>query len=136
MASAVAVQLFSQFDIMDGQRARRQKSGSPLGRIVDEALDMPQQAIWCLFILYACRFESTLAVVMIALMTNFTFYTMEMRFLMFGNLDLNIGEFGPVETEWLVASIIGLVGYLGPDCMQSTLGSVVGLSAENMLAGV
>jgi phosphatidylglycerophosphate synthase len=35
-----ALQWFSQFDIMDGQRARRQKSGSPLGRIIDEANDM------------------------------------------------------------------------------------------------
>ena len=34
-----AVLWFSQFDIMDGLRARRQKSGSPLGRIIDEALD-------------------------------------------------------------------------------------------------
>ncbi len=40
VAAALAVQWFSQFDIMDGVRARRQKSGSPLGRIVDEALDM------------------------------------------------------------------------------------------------
>jgi phosphatidylglycerophosphate synthase len=39
---ALAVQWFSQFDIMDGLRARRQKSGSPLGRIIDEALDMTQ----------------------------------------------------------------------------------------------
>ena len=37
---AAAVQWFSQNDIMDGIRARRQQSGTPLGRIVDEALDM------------------------------------------------------------------------------------------------
>jgi phosphatidylglycerophosphate synthase len=37
---ALSVQWFSQNDIMDGLRARRQKSGSPLGRIIDEALDM------------------------------------------------------------------------------------------------
>lgn len=36
----LALQWFSQFDIMDGQRARRQKSGSSLGRIIDEANDM------------------------------------------------------------------------------------------------
>ena len=37
---ALSLQWFSQNDIMDGLRARRQKSGSPLGRIIDEALDM------------------------------------------------------------------------------------------------
>jgi phosphatidylglycerophosphate synthase len=39
---ALALQWFSLFDIMDGVRARRLKSGSPLGRIIDEALDMTQ----------------------------------------------------------------------------------------------
>lgn len=39
---ALSLQWFSQHDIMDGVRARRQKSGSPLGRIIDEALDLTQ----------------------------------------------------------------------------------------------
>jgi len=56
-------------------------------------------------------------VTLIAFMTNGTFYLMEMRFLLFGNLDLSIGEVGPVEVEWLVALLIGAVGYFGPDCM-------------------
>jgi len=37
---AMSLQWFSQHDLMDGLRARRQKSGSPLGRVVDEALDL------------------------------------------------------------------------------------------------
>jgi len=36
---AAAFQWFSLFDVMDGMRARRLKCGSPLGRIIDEALD-------------------------------------------------------------------------------------------------
>ena len=36
---ALALQWFSLFDVMDGMRARRLKCGSPLGRIIDEALD-------------------------------------------------------------------------------------------------
>ena len=39
-AMAFATQWFSQFDIMDGNRARRLKAGSPVGRLVDEAFDM------------------------------------------------------------------------------------------------
>lgn len=49
---AFCLQWFSQFDIMDGVRARRQKSGSPLGRIIDEALDMTQQACYSMWVLY------------------------------------------------------------------------------------
>jgi len=37
---ALSLQWFSQHDLMDGLRARRQKSGSPLGRVIDEALDL------------------------------------------------------------------------------------------------
>jgi len=36
--SGIALQWFSQFDIMDGMRARRLKCGSPLGRIIDEGI--------------------------------------------------------------------------------------------------
>jgi phosphatidylglycerophosphate synthase len=34
--SAFCIQWFSIFDIMDGMRARRQKTGTPLGRLIDE----------------------------------------------------------------------------------------------------
>ena len=36
---AIATQWFSLNDCMDGMRARRTKTGSPLGRIIDEAID-------------------------------------------------------------------------------------------------
>jgi len=37
--AAVCVQWFCWFDIMDGQRARRLKCGTPIGRIIDESGD-------------------------------------------------------------------------------------------------
>jgi phosphatidylglycerophosphate synthase len=37
--AAFAIFWFSWFDMMDGQRARRMKCGTPIGRIVDEAGD-------------------------------------------------------------------------------------------------
>lgn len=39
MLMSFSVLFFSAMDCMDGLRARRQKSGSPFGRIFDEALD-------------------------------------------------------------------------------------------------
>ena len=47
-----ATQWFSWFDMMDGIRARRQKSGSPLGRIVDEAFDMIMQSLAPMWLAY------------------------------------------------------------------------------------
>ena len=99
--AALAVFWFSQFDIMDGVRARRQKSGSPIGRIIDEALDMVQQASWALLCGYMFRFDNLLFEFLMV-MTNTVQHTMEMRFLMFGSLSLTVGDFGPVELESLI----------------------------------
>ena len=38
--AAACISWFSCFDYMDGQRARRLKCGTPLGRIIDEAGDV------------------------------------------------------------------------------------------------
>ena len=51
-AGALTLQWFSWFDIADGGRARRLKCGSPVGRIVDEAFDLINQAITCTLMLY------------------------------------------------------------------------------------
>lgn len=48
--AAAAVTTFSWFDIMDGQRARRLKCGTPIGRIIDEAGDSFQYT-WVAFIM-------------------------------------------------------------------------------------
>lgn len=42
VAMAVSLQIFVCCDVMDGIRARRQKSGSCFGRILDEGLDLIQ----------------------------------------------------------------------------------------------
>ena len=49
---AFAVQWFSFFDMMDGQRARRLKCGSPIGRIVDQAGDLMMYTWFSFFLGY------------------------------------------------------------------------------------
>ena len=50
--SGCAIQWFSLLDIMDGNRARRLKCGSPLGRLVDEAGDTITQSNYCVLLAY------------------------------------------------------------------------------------
>jgi phosphatidylserine synthase len=114
MLAAAALQWFSQHDIMDGVRARRLKTGSPLGRIVDEALDMIQMACYCLWVGYVFRFDNLLCETILT-MPNVVFWTMEMKFILCKNLKMVVGEFGPVELEIVLALIVFLGGYLGTD---------------------
>lgn len=117
---ALSLQWFSQNDIMDGIRARRQKSGSPLGRIIDEALDMTQQACYSLWIGYLFRLDNLFFEMMIV-MINIVFYSMEMKYILCKNLNLNLGEVGPVEVE-LGLTVILLLGYwFGSGIYQQTL---------------
>ena len=53
-AGAFSLQWFSWFDMADGTRARRLKCGSPVGRIVDEALDIINQSITPIILFYGC----------------------------------------------------------------------------------
>lgn len=94
---------------MDGVRARRQKSGSPLGRIIDEALDITQQACYSLWLGYLFNFDC-LFFELLMVMANVTFFSMEMRFILSKSLTMNVGEIGPVEIELILTSIL-LVGY-------------------------
>ena len=52
------IEWFSQIDMMDGQRARRCKAGSPLGRIVDEAGDCLVMAHYSLLLAYIFGFRN------------------------------------------------------------------------------
>lgn len=97
---------------MDGIRARRQKSGSPLGRIIDEALDMTQQACYSLWMGYLFRFDC-LVFEMALVLTNIVFYAMEMKYILCKNLNLNLGEIGPVEVELIVAIVLALGSVYG-----------------------
>lgn len=72
---------------MDGLRARRQKSGSPLGRVIDEALDMLQQTCYCLWFGYLFRFDN-FVFEQTLLMINVVFHSMEMKYILCENLNL------------------------------------------------
>jgi len=99
---------------MDGVRARRMKNGSPVGRILDEAMDILQQACYCLWTAYVFRFDN-FTFESIFMMTNLIFYTMEMKFVMCKNLKIVVGEFGPVELELVMTTICICAGYFGID---------------------
>ena len=48
-------------------------------------------------------------------MMNIAFYCSEVKFILCKELCLIQGEFGPVEAEALLASIVGMFGYFGAD---------------------
>ena len=52
---AFSVQWFSLFDAMDGQRARRLKCGTPIGRVLDEAGDMVQYTLFSIIMGYVTK---------------------------------------------------------------------------------
>ncbi len=99
---------------MDGVRARRLKNGSPMGRIVDEALDTVQQALYSLWLAYVFRFDNWVGEALF-LMTNLVFYTMEMKYVICKSLKIIVGEIGPVELELIIASILIISGYFGTE---------------------
>lgn len=100
--------------MMDGLRARRLKSGSPLGRVVDEALDLLQQAAYCLWLGYCFNFDHWL-LEMLYISYNMIFYFKETKFRVFGKLQLVQGEIGSVEIELIVTLLILMTAYLGPE---------------------
>jgi hypothetical protein len=59
---------------------------------------------------------------------------MEMRHTLFGNLDMIIGEFGPVELELLMISIMLSGGYFGSQNLQNTVGSTFDLDSSYMIS--
>lgn len=131
---AISLQFFSWHDLMDGLRARRQKSGSPLGRVIDEALDMVQQTCYSMWIGYLFRFENFFFE-MLLVMTNIVFHSMEMKYILCRNLSLQVGEIGPVEMELILALLtFGIGGCLGAECMQANMGDVLGLTNETLAA--
>ena len=111
---------------MDGVRARRLKNGSPLGRIIDEALDMTQQTCYSLWLGYLFRLDSRFFE-LIFIMTNIVFYSMEMKYIMCKNLNMTVGEIGPVEIELIVTCILLTGSFFGADVFQLTLGSLWGI---------
>ena len=129
---ALSLQWFSQHDLMDGLRARRQKSGSPLGRVIDEALEMIQQTCYMMWFGYLMRFDNFF-LEQILLMVNVVFHTMEMKYIMCKNLNLVVGEIGPVEMELILSTLYFVVGgCLGAGSLDSNLGELFGIENETI----
>jgi len=56
-------------------------------------------------------------------MLNVVFHCMETRFVLLGTLDMILGEFGPVEAELLLSSLLFLIGgYFGSDAVLVQIG--------------
>jgi len=99
--------------MMDGQRARRLKCGSPIGRIVDEAGDAMQYTCIGLMLGYITKMPPSL-LCLGHCFVNLPQYCMEMSFKLSGNLVMTVGDdLGPVEVEVIIASIFMLAGVFG-----------------------
>lgn len=94
---------------MDGMRARRLKCGSPLGRIIDEALDQVTYAVFGCCIGYLVRVEPGIWMTSIAFV-NVPFYSMEIRHIYFKDFVMIVGEMGPVEIELVYGIIFFITG--------------------------
>ena len=79
ITSGLSLLWFTLVDIMDGNRARRLKCGSPLGRLIDEGGDCITMSNYCALFAYACQFQHPLFEVIIFSL-NFIFFMMELKF--------------------------------------------------------
>jgi len=104
---AFTVQWFSVFDMMDGQRAKRLKCGTPIGRIIDEAGDAMVYT-WAAHIIgYVFNLPPGLFCLAYCVI-NLPMYTMEIKHLITGKLSITAGsmDIGPVEIEVILTAII------------------------------
>lgn len=111
--SGLALMWFNHHDLMDGMRARRQKLGSPFGRLLDEASDMIQMACYTAVFCHAIRIDNNL-LNLVYLALNIICFTMEMKYLLCNELILNLGDIGSVEIENLFAIFFIIAGLYGP----------------------
>ncbi|CDW75744.1 choline ethanolaminephosphotransferase 1 [Stylonychia lemnae] len=132
---AVSIQWFSLFDVMDGMRARRTKTGTPLGRIVDEAMDQPTYACAGLAIGYMLRNDQVFYCISFSLI-NLPFYTMELKHKVCSNLHMIMGEIGPVELELVFTILFAFVGFQGSEIFEGTLCSFFGMQDQCFLGGL
>jgi phosphatidylglycerophosphate synthase len=124
--AAAAVTTFSWFDIMDGQRARRLKCGTPIGRIVDEAGDSYQYTFVAFIMGYIVKIPPGWLCLSYGLV-NLPMYTMEMRFILAGNLKITAGngqfDIGPVELEMIFTTIFLMAAFFGTQNIEDTVNS-------------
>jgi phosphatidylglycerophosphate synthase len=83
--AAFCIQWFSWFDMMDGQRARRLKCGSPIGRIIDEAGDAYQYTFVAMIMGHIVKLPPGWLTLSYGLI-NLPMYSMEMKYIFTGNL--------------------------------------------------
>lgn len=68
---AVAMVWYSFWDAFDGQRARRLKCGTPIGRIIDECGDTMQYTLFALIFGYVVKFPPGWLTLCYAMAVNF-----------------------------------------------------------------
>ena len=124
--SGIALQWFTLVDIMDGNRARRLKVGSPLGRIIDEGGDTITMANYSILCAFAWRINNPFAELMFFAL-NFVFYAMEMKYTICGELVMNVDELSPVEVETLLSIFLVSMGLFGDGFLTQTIGSTFGI---------
>lgn len=111
---------FTQHDLMDGARARRQKAGSPFGRLFDEANDMIQMACYSTVMAYVFRIDNAL-LSLVFVFLNILCFAMEMKYLLCNELILTLGDIGSVEVETFMAAIFILSGVYGPQVLENNV---------------
>jgi hypothetical protein len=65
------------------------------------------------------------------LMVNVVFHTMEMKFILCKTLHLTVGEIGPLEMEFILATLYFVVGgCFGAESLDNDLGQVFGVEND------
>lgn len=121
---------FSICDIIDGVRARRLKCGSPLGRIIDEGLDLVAYSGIANIALWMIRPASNTALLVFGL-TNLPFCTTEMRHYAINKLQFVVDELGPVEIELIFSLLIGFSGLAVEPVYNTKALTYLGVEALN-----
>ena len=116
---------------MDGMRARRLKCGSPLGRIIDEALDQVAYSCAALTTCYMLRVGDSPIYLLCLALVNVPFYAMEVKFCISKNLKIIIGEIGPVEIELIFTLIFFITGaFTGQEAFERSFQEITGYNNE------
>jgi hypothetical protein len=132
--AGIAFYWFSALDIMDGMRARRLRCGSPLGRIIDEALDQLSYAAMSHALGYMFRLPPGWWLFSVSLV-NVPFFAMEINHYLSSDLKLVVGEIGPVEVEVIFSSLLIISGgLLGIDVYDYNVGGMMGLADDSFVS--
>lgn len=96
--------------------------GTPIGRLIDEAGDAIQYSWGWLIFGYGLRVPPGVLNYVIA-MSVMPMYTIEMKFIMTGKLDLTAGadDLGPVELELIFSILFVLMGICGTSGQKKSI---------------